>query len=340
MPAIWDSVTILIIAAVVAMFAKFFDTFFWIRIGSYLSTRLKEELFVNMMRSDVLFFDVNPIGGILTMLSEDAQQVEDAFGQMKGSQITSLAQFVIGIIMAFTTDWRMAFIGLCSIPLVAIVMVFLMPAIVRDSRLKFTHTSAAITIAEETISSIRTVKGCNREDEEVKRFRRQCELSQEAEQRIGKRLVVMIVVMQLAMWGIAIVNMYYGATLVEKGEIASGDMFSVFGYTMFGVMGIIMLQATLQGEQKAISAGGRILKLSQYKPAVAFDGGDIIENFQGHIEFRNVSFKYPTRDVYVLRDVSFEIRPCQMWVHLLVIQGVVSQLVFNCLSVIMILRKD
>jgi hypothetical protein len=38
-------------------------------------------------------------------------------------------------------------------------------------------------------------------------------------------------------------------------------MFSVLGYTMFGVMGILILQTTIQGEQKTVAAGARILKL-------------------------------------------------------------------------------
>jgi ABC-type multidrug transport system fused ATPase/permease subunit len=81
---------------------------------------------------------------------------------------------------------------------------------------------------------------------------------------------------------------------------------------MFGVMGIIMLQGTLQGEQKALAAGARILKLTEDKPSIPYEGGEIIDDFKGSIEFRNVSFKYPTRDVYVLRNVSFEIKPNEM----------------------------
>jgi ABC-type multidrug transport system fused ATPase/permease subunit len=312
MDKVWTEAEFLIIVAVVSMVAKFFDTFFWIRIGSFLSTRLKKELFVNMMRSDVTFFDVNPIGGILTLLSEDAQQVEDAFGQIKGTQVTSLAQFVIGIVMAFAYDWRMALIGLCSLPALALVMGVLMPGIVRNATARFKFVAESMTIAEETLGSIRTVKGCNREDEEKRRFLRETVYSKRAEQGIGRRLVIAIAAMQVVMWGIAILNMWYGATLVDKGDIKTGDMFSVFGYTMFGVMGILLLQGTMQGEQKAIAAGARILKLAEYEASVPFEGGDTIEDFHGHIEFQNVSFKYPTRDVYVLKNVSFEIKPNQM----------------------------
>jgi ABC-type multidrug transport system fused ATPase/permease subunit len=104
MGTIWNETVSLIIVAVVAIVMKFFDTFFWIRIVSYLSTRLKKGLFVNMMRSDVTFFDVNRIGSILTPLSEDVQQVEDAFGQIKGAQLTNMGQSIMGVCMAFAYD--------------------------------------------------------------------------------------------------------------------------------------------------------------------------------------------------------------------------------------------
>jgi ABC-type multidrug transport system fused ATPase/permease subunit len=53
------------------------------------------------------------------------------------------------------------------------------------------------------------------------------------------------------------------------------------------------------------------LKLSTHVPNIPFEGGRTIQNFKGHIEFQNVSFKYPTRDIYVLKNVSFEIAPGQ-----------------------------
>jgi ABC-type multidrug transport system fused ATPase/permease subunit len=312
MDEIWDQTLKLIYVAIGTFIAKFLDTLLWIRIGSYLSTRLKDELFANMMRSDVTFFDVNPIGGVLTLLSEDSQQVQDAFGQVKGTQISNLAQFLFGIIMAFTYDWRMALIALCAIPFVGLIMGFLMPTIIKQSNIKFKFTASSMTIAEETLSSIRTVKGNNREDVEAHRFLKDSEGAAKAEVRIGYCIIGLVATIQLGMWGFSIINLWYGAGLVDKGDLLVGDMFSVFGFTMMGVLGVIMLQGTMQGEQKAIAAGARILKLAHYISDIPFEGGEIIDPFTGHIEFQNVSFKYPTRDVYVLKNVSFEIKPCQM----------------------------
>jgi ABC-type multidrug transport system fused ATPase/permease subunit len=100
--------------------------------------------------------------------------------------------------------------------------------------------------------------------------------------------------------------------MVQKGEMNSGDLFAIFGILLFSNFSLIMLQGSLQAEQKAIASGGRILDFTTHVPNINFDGGLKPSTFAGHIEFRSVSFKYPTRDVYALRNVSFVIEPGQI----------------------------
>lgn len=312
MPSLLKQIYYMIAVAVASGICKVLDSFFWIRVGSNVATKLKNDLFTSMMKNDVTFFDTNPIGSLLTVLSEDAQDVENAFGHTKGTQFQNIGQFLMAIIMSFIKDWRLALICLCTIPVMAIVTAILIPGIIKYAQIKFQHVSRSMTMAEETLSSIRTVKGCNREDLDKKMFMKETIASAKAEHRIGAFLVGLIVSIQVVIWGTTIGILYYGATLVKKGKMQSGDLFSVYGYTMFGCMGVVMLLSSMQGEQKAITSGARILKLTSKEPAIPFEGGKKIENFKGHIEFKNVSFKYPTRDVYVLRNVSFEVKPGEM----------------------------
>lgn len=290
---------------------KFFDSFLWIRIGSFLSVKIRKELFTNMMKSDVTFFDVTPIGGILTLLAEDAQTVQDSFGTLKGLQMTSIFQFLGGIIMSFAYCWKMALVSLCAFPAISIVMLIFFPLIRKHAALKFKHVGESMTIAEETLGSVRTVRGFNMEEGESHRFEEQTKQSVHHENILGFIVVGLITMVMIIIWGMVLSNLYFGATLVDKGELFFGDMFSVFGFSMMGCMGVMMIQGTMQGEQKAISAGARILKLSTHVPNIPFEGGREIDNFKGLIEFKNVSFKYPTRDVYVLKNVSFVIKPGQ-----------------------------
>ena len=290
----------------------FFQVLLWIRVGSRLTIRMKNNLFLNMMKSEIAFFDVNPIGGILTLLSEDAESVQLAFGRVKGVQIGALVQGIVGVIMGLTKRWEVSLVSLIPVPVVGLILLAMIPSIMRHSTRKFRYVSESMTIAEETLSAVRTVRGFNREDVEAHRFVKATRKSAYHDRGIGLILTLFFFLLMIIVTADVLADFYYGATFVHDGKLELGDMISVFVYTLLGSIAITTLQSTMQGEQKAIAAGARILKLTEHQSSINFDGGEIIEDFKGHIKFEHVSFKYPTRDAYVLKDVSFEIQPHQI----------------------------
>ena len=162
MPDISKYAIYMVIAAVIIGISKFFDVLLWVRNGAELSTHIRKDLFTNMMKSEVTFFDVNPIGGILTLLSEDAQMVQDSFGHMKGTQIQNISQFISGITLAYFYNWRLALIATAVLPIIGGTVACFIPGVIRNSTLRFQFLSKSMTIAEETLSSIRTVRSFNR----------------------------------------------------------------------------------------------------------------------------------------------------------------------------------
>lgn len=299
--------------AVFVGICKFCDIFLWIRNGAKLSSDLRRNLFLAMMKSEVTFFDTTPIGGVLTMLSEDAQQVQDAFGTTKSTQIACLGQFLSGIILAFVYSWQMALVAVAIIPILGIVVFIMVPPIVKHTGLRFKYLQEGMTIAEETLSSIRTVRGFNREDEEIKRFDSTIRSSSKQEQIVGYIICALMCVIMALIWAMTLFNLWFGSYLaIVKKELEQGDVMSVFGFCMFGCFGLIQLQGSLQSEQKAIAAGARILKLTFHQPTIPFEGGRTEDKMKGKIEFRNVTFMYPTRPVNVLNDVSFVVEPSQI----------------------------
>ena len=301
-----------IVLATGAGLCNFLQTFLWIRVGSKFTILLKNRMFANMMRSDVSFFDVTPVGGILTLLGEDAQVVKDNFGIIKGQQFKCLGQFIAGLVLAYVYCWKMALIATCVIPFIVIILYSLSRAVHYWINLKFRHTAESMTMAQETLSCIRTVRSFNREDSEWKRFVHMTKKVRHEDSMTRGFITLMMVLVLLGLWSIIIGNLYYGGKLASEGELQGGDVISVFGFVMFGSMGLIELQTSMQAERRAISAGARILGMIRYKSEIPFSGGERIENFKGHIKFNHVSFKYPTRDVYVLKDVTFEVQPGQM----------------------------
>ena len=301
------------IIAIIAGIAKFLEVFCWIRIGNKLSTKIRRDLFGNMMHSDVTFFDVNPIGGILTLLSEDAQIVQDAFGPVKGAQISNIVQFICSIILSYVYSWKIALVATAVLPLVAIIILIFSPLIGKNSQMRFFHLSQAMTIVEETFSAARVVKSFNKEDDEVSRFSSKSNEAKRYELISNYLICAMMGLVLTMVWGVIIGNMFFGAHLVSesmkngKNDFLIGDMIGCFMYTMFGILGIMFIQGTMQNEQKAVVAAARIQQFSTYIPAIPYEGGLAPEKMSGNIEFRNVTFRYPTRPIDVLSNVSFNV---------------------------------
>ena len=119
------------------------------------------------MTYDVKFFDTHPIGALLTVLGEDTSVIQECFGTTKCLQVQLFGQFFIGLIWVLALSWRLGLIMLALVPVVIIIMLVFHPFIHKNAIMRFKNFSNAITIAEETIAAIRTIRGFNREEEDL-----------------------------------------------------------------------------------------------------------------------------------------------------------------------------
>ncbi|OHT14754.1 ABC transporter family protein [Tritrichomonas foetus] len=312
MPVVIDCIKKMAYISAALAFCFFWNTFFWTLVGTRVENRMKLSMFSNLMKSEVSYFDVTPIGNILTLLSEDAEAIQISFGMVKATQFSAVTQGITGLVFAFINCWQVAFVSIAFIPVVAIALLCIIPPLMKNSAIKFKYISQSMTIAEETLGSIRTVRGFCRENVESKRFMKATKEGAKRDRNIGLLIVVFLFVVLISVVADMLGDFYYGATFVDKGKLKFGELTTLFMYTMLGSMGVVSLQGTMQGEEKCLAAGARILEVAEHVPDIPFDGGDIIEDFKGEIEFKNVSFKYPTRDAYVLKNVSFTIKPKQI----------------------------
>lgn len=304
------------IVSVLSGILKYLQTFTYIRIGANMSKNIKSSLFKSIACSDITFFDTSSVGSLMTMISEDVQMIEDAYGTAKGAQIENLARFLIGVILAFVYSWKMALVTCAAIPFCVLTMFLFTPLITKHSITKFLLTAKSTTITQEVFSSMQTVRGYNKEDFESQRYKAINIETAKIEKKVGFVIAGMFTIAMIIVWTDVVANMYFGATLVQKsinnGDkklFLAGDMISCFMFIMFATMGIMTAQGAASGDAKAIEAYARILKVVMRQPAINFEDGIEPEVFNGKIEFKNVTFKYPTRNVEVLKNVSFVAEP-------------------------------
>ncbi|KAL7670928.1 hypothetical protein ACOME3_005843 [Neoechinorhynchus agilis] len=165
-------------------------------------------------------------------------------------------------------------------------------------------------IALEAAMNIRTVKQLNLESYFTKQYN---DVIEEAFKKNSKKSLTTGVLFGLSMGVIffAFAAGYYAAAnFIRQGRMTTEDMMIVLGGMLFASMALGQNQAMAPEHGKSQAAARKIHKILSQEPGMnsSSDEGIVPEEFYGKYEFRDVSFKYPTRDtITVVRNVSMVI---------------------------------
>ena len=290
---------------------------------------LRQTTYNHLIRLPMAFFSARRVGELNSRISADIALLQETF-------TTTLAQFVRQVItvvgglaiMMITISYQLTLFMLAIVPIVAIVARFFGTFIRKLSKKTQDKVAESNTIVEETLQAITNVKAFANEAFEIFRYKRKTDEVIDVALKGAKWRGLFVSFIMLAMLGSISGVVWYGVYLVNQGgSLTSGKLFGFILYTVF-IAGSISGMADLYSQiQKAIGATENLLDIldedtepiemnqPDFKYALKDKGkneksGTSVSSeklcFRGNVEFRNVSFTYPTRkDVVVLKDISF-----------------------------------
>ncbi len=267
---------------------------------------LRMDIMKHIFRLPVDFFNKNPVGRIVTRATNDVAAINELFTSVL---IYLFKDFLLigGIlIVMFKMNVKLTFMVLLLAPFIALVTYIFRLKVreaFRDVRAKLARINAFL---QESISGIRIIKLFV---QEVKMFERFKEINHDLYRANIRQLLVFAVFRPIIdifnSLGIAIVLWYGGGQLI-KSAITFGALVAFLTYVEKLFKPIMDLAEKYNILQSAMAASERIFKLLDEPPEK--NSGKIKRKLRGHIEFKNVWFAY-TDENYVLKDVSFEVRP-------------------------------
>jgi ABC-type multidrug transport system fused ATPase/permease subunit len=131
---------------------------------------IRQNFYRAILRQDIGWFDANPSGELSSRLSDDIQKIEDGIGEKLATLIQLVTTFFAAFIVSFTQEWRLTLIMLAYTPLIVVVTMFLTVVTAKFTSLEQKKYAGAGAIAEEVISSIRTVFAFGGEEKELYRY--------------------------------------------------------------------------------------------------------------------------------------------------------------------------
>jgi ABC-type multidrug transport system fused ATPase/permease subunit len=269
---------------------------------------IRRTVYSKIVSLPISFFEQRRVGELMSRITADVQALQDVLSFTLAELFRSLATVIVGIIIICFISWKLTIFMLATFP-VAIVVAMVFGRYIRKlSKIAQDELASANVIVEETLQSINVVKAFTNEALEVNRYGNALSKVIAAALKAGRFRGGFVSFIIFALFGGIVGVVWYGALLVQSGEMPFSELMTFIFYTMFiggSIGGLGDMYAQIQ---KTLGASERLLEILDEKSEVDIKPTSPTVPIYGNISFENVAFSYPTRpDMAVLKDISLDV---------------------------------
>ena len=294
---------------ILGFFANFIQVVLLEWTGQNIMHTMRQHLFTHILRLNLGFFNNNPVGKLVTRLTNDIQNMHDMFTSIIVTLFNDLFRIVgIFIILAWM-DWRLALVMSLLIPII-ILNTFWFSRLARKAFREIRTQLARInSYLQESLSGMEVIQLFQREEETEIRYRNlNREFLDKSIYQIKIFGIFMPMIELLSAISIALIIWYGGGEVLDK-RISIGVLAAFLAYMRLFFQPLRELSQKYSIVQSAMASAERIFQLLDTEPVMTepekmLKPGPI----KGHIEFKNVSFGY-TQEKRIVHDLSFSIQP-------------------------------
>ena len=279
-------------------------------ISSDFSMKIRKAIFDKVEISGMQDIKSFSASSLITRTTNDVTQVEMLIGMGLHLLLRApiMAGWAITKILNKNFEWSVITGGAVVILLTIIFM--LMRIVIPRFKLIQKLTDNLNGITSENLKGIRVVRAFNAEDFEEKKFKK---INDELTNTLNynqKKFAVMMPSMYLVMHSVTLLIYFTGAFMISSSLLADrllifSNMVVFSSYAMQVIMSFLMLAMIFMILPRAEVSAKRINEVLDSEVSIISGNFDGNTDLIGTVEFKNVSFKYPDADEYVIRDISF-----------------------------------
>jgi ATP-binding cassette subfamily B protein len=302
----------LLVLVVVMAVATAFRYYFVSWLGERVVADVRDAVQRNLLRLAPSFFEENRPSEIASRLTADTTIIEQVVGTTISVALRNLVMGVGGIAYLFAVAPKLALMLLLGIPVIVIPVTVFARRVRKFSRSSQDRIADVGAMVDEVLGAMKIVQAFNQQQREAERFSDAVErVFQTARRRIRLRALMTASIIGLLFGAITMV-MWQGAVDVQAGRITGGTIaaFVLTGALVAGAFGAL---TEVYGDLlRGAGAAGRLAELLIEEPEIKAPAAPrpLPSPARGALEFREVTFRYPTRrEVSALRDFSLAVRP-------------------------------
>jgi len=263
------------------------------------------------MQNDIEFFDKpgNGPGSLCSNLENDCSALNMFITTVLASVMNQVGCILFALVLAFVASWRMSLVTIVAVPFMAL-GTYIEYAMQQRNQKQLEKNKGSDFI-QENITNIKTVRAINTLQETLEKFQENLE---------KKKIIYSRLILSSFSFGFGqsmqfftLAYMFYMAAIIR--DKYDEDFSSVFKSLFTLYIASFGYGLMCQGTKDAVAVDNAVINIYEFcdRKDIVLNSKDAINlnDFKGNIEFKNVYFKYPTRENYIFEGLSFKIKAGQ-----------------------------
>jgi len=282
--------------------------------GSKTSMSLGRDLRHDLFRTVQSFSlaEVNRFGApsLITRTTNDVQQVQMVVLMMLNVVLLAPLLCVGGIIMALRLNLSLSWLILVVIPVMSAFIGIVGWRAIPLFRAMQKRIDRVNQVTREVLGGIRVIRAFDREDYEQRRYDEANVDLTGVTLKVNRLFALMLPTLMGIMNLSTVAVMWFGGKLVAEGRMPIGDLTAFLTYIVVILMGVLMATIMFVMVPRAAASAERIAEVLDVEPTVTDPPTPSrTTSGRGHVEFRDVEFRYPGAEEPVLAGISFAAGP-------------------------------
>ncbi|MCI1466342.1 MAG: ABC transporter ATP-binding protein/permease [Lactobacillus sp.] len=247
---------------------------------------------------------------LVTRLTTDVNNIQLAYQMSIRIAVRAPLMMIVSLIMSFIVNAKLALIFMVLVPILAVVLALIIKTAYPYFPKIFRGYDRLNRVVRENVRGIREVKTYVHEEEQIDEFKKSSKLIYKLFFGAQKIMATNGPVMMFVIDSALLLVSWFGARQIVYGSMRTGQLVSMFSYSMSVLFSLMMLAMIFTQLILAQASGNRVAAVINEQPSITNPHKPIETIADGDIEFDHVGFKYePDAEHWILKDINLHILP-------------------------------
>lgn len=311
-PYIWKTGGLMVLVTIGGTVAALLASFLASRVGTGFGRDLRNKVFRKVESYSLHEFDEISTPSLITRTTNDITQVQNVATTILRMFVRAPMMAVGGIIMAVTKDATLSLILVGVVIALAIIIGIVAKVSIPLFKSMQNKIDKLNMVMRERLSGVRVIRAFNRVSNEKEKFEDANYDLTATTIKVNKIMALLMPLMMLLMNITTIAIIWFASYRIDAGALQVGDLMAFIQYVMQIMFGLVMLTMLFVMVPRASVSAVRINEVLDKDPDIKDTNNVVSFDKEGHLEFKNVSFRYHGAEEYAIKNISFEAKPGQV----------------------------